>query len=134
MWHVTKLLSFIYRKKIFCIRYYLYKLPGQFNDAENDRRECLYLYISSDSKQQQWILSNRTLNDPKSFAGQTLSQAYYDSDLMNQSRILIAYNDEPPNRKSNPNKGHLKGVVVADDKTGFWLIHSVPLYPNISSK
>lgn len=79
-------------------------------------------------------MSNRTLNDPQSFAGQTLSQAYYDSDVMNQSRILIAYNDEPPNSKSNPNKGHLKGVVVADDKSGFWLIHSVPLYPNISSK
>lgn len=46
--------------------------------------------------------------------------------------MVIAYNDEPPNRKGNPKKGHTKGIVVADEYTGFWLIHSVPLFPNIT--
>lgn len=62
-------------------------------------------------------------------AGQTLSQAFFNDQ---QKRILVAYNDEPPNAKGNSKNGHLKGVVVADKRSGFWLVHSVPLYPNIT--
>lgn len=67
-------------------------------------------------------------------AGQTLAQAFYDSSNDVQDRLLIAYNDEPPIGTTNNNKGHTKGVLVADAKSGFWLVHSVPLYPNISSE
>lgn len=74
------------------------------------------------------------MSDLKSTAGQTLAQAYFDRKNGTEDRLLIAYNDEPPNQKSNERRGHLKGVVVANAKSGFWLIHSVPLYPNISSK
>lgn len=48
------------------------------------------------------------------------------------NRLVIAYNDEPPNKKGNPRKGHTKGLVVADERAGFWLVHSVPLFPNIT--
>lgn len=108
-------------------------MPGQF-DGIDKKMESKYLYITSNSPEQQWILSDHTLNDTQSFAGETLSQAYFDMEKLNQTRLLLAYNDEPPNRKSNPSKGHLKGVVVADEHSGFWLVHSVPLYPNISSE
>lgn len=64
--------------------------------------------------------------------GQTLSQAYFSDNDVHDDRLLVAYNDEPPNQKSNSRKGHLKGVVVADKRSGFWLVHSVPLYPNIT--
>lgn len=46
---------------------------------------------------------------------------------------MIAYNDEPPTRKGNLKKGHTKGVVIADAHSGLWVIHSVPLFPNITA-
>lgn len=41
------------------------------------------------------------------------------------------YNDQPPNRKSKTKKGHNKGVVLANTEGGFWLVHSVPHFPQI---
>lgn len=94
----------------------------------------MYAYITSNSPVKVFTISDHFVNDLRSIPGQTLSQAYFDSSEINNDRLVIAYNDEPPNKKSNSRKGHLKGVVVADERSGFWMVHSVPLYPNISSK
>lgn len=80
----------------------------------------------------QWKLSTFNLSDSESMAGQTITQAYFKSNQTDGNRLMIAYNDEPPNQKGKSKYGHLKGVVVADKRSGFWLIHSVPSYPNIS--
>ncbi len=47
--------------------------------------------------------------------------------------MAIAYNDEPPTERPISSDGHTKGVVVADEQSGFWLIHSVPRYPDYST-
>lgn len=39
------------------------------------------------------------------------------------------YNDEPPSSQVDMVKGHTKGVMASDTKTGFWLVHSVPHFP-----
>ena len=39
------------------------------------------------------------------------------------------YNDEHPNGKTSFTLGHTKGVIAFDEKSGFWLVHSVPKYP-----
>lgn len=39
------------------------------------------------------------------------------------------YNDQPPNQPARFNNGHTKGVVIAGETEGFWLIHSVPNFP-----
>lgn len=109
----------------------MYKLPGRF-EASVQKKGCLYFFITPNSVGSQWTLSEHSLDDEKSMAGQTLAQAYFSADQVKEDRLLIAYNDEPPNAKGNSKKGHLKGVVVADKRSGFWQIHSVPLYPNIT--
>lgn len=114
-------------------RFYLYKLPGQFEESFKYKRASRYMYITSNSASSQWKQSEFTLEKLESMAGQTLTQAYFDAD-QTKNRLLVAYNDEPPNASGNSKKGHLKGVVVADQRSGFWLVHSVPLYPNISCK
>ena len=39
------------------------------------------------------------------------------------------YNDENPDGSTSMAHGHTKGVVVMSEHGGFWLIHSVPMYP-----
>lgn len=106
-------------------------MPGHFDNL-TQKKGCLYFYITPNSVSLQWSLSKHTLNETESMAGQTLAQSYFNADQLKEDRVLVAYNDEPPNAKGNSKKGHLKGVVVADKRSGFWLIHSVPLYPNIT--
>lgn len=110
-------------------RFYLYKLPGHFGEAHQSKGR-LFMYFTSNSETPQWILSDRTVDDPMSIPGRTIVQAYFNATKV--ERLVVAYNDEPPNKKSNSKKGHLKGLLVADEASGFWLIHSVPLFPNIT--
>lgn len=111
------------------------------------------MYLTSASPNNEWQESAKKIGDADSFAGRTVSQAYFDrtkvlchakkqfisyrnvfaNNIQFQiERLLIAYNDEPPNKKGNSKRGHTKGLVVANQNTGFWLIHSVPLFPNIT--
>lgn len=46
-----------------------------------------------------------------------------------QNAAFIMYNDEFPNGTKSMTKGHTKGVVLMTVYGGFWLVHSVPLYP-----
>ncbi|XP_077870092.1 plancitoxin-1-like [Saccoglossus kowalevskii] len=44
------------------------------------------------------------------------------------------YNDEWPNGKTSTNRGHTKGDLCLDDESGFWLVHSTPVFPNFSNE
>lgn len=59
--------------------------------------------------------------------GQTLSLIY--NKTRNLDYLIAMYNDEPTNAQVDNNHGHTKGVVVANDISGFWMIHSVPKFP-----
>lgn len=45
--------------------------------------------------------------------------------------MWAVYNDEPTNGKTTFTLGHSKGMVVADNSSGFWLVHSVPKFPKL---
>lgn len=45
--------------------------------------------------------------------------------------MWIVYNDEPTNQKTTASMGHSKGMVAADNSSGFWLVHSVPKFPQL---
>lgn len=112
-------------------RYYLYKLPKDYSkyESENAKSNGLrYLNISSATASLGWKLSERTIDDASSFPGRTISNLLNNPDI-----VFIAYNDEPPQSPVDFENGHTKGVIGADSKSGIWLIHSVPKYPDISA-
>jgi deoxyribonuclease-2 len=101
-----------------------------------------------------WTVSNKLITDPTSAIMRTLAPAY---DSANYNKISsVFYNDDPENTHvdsdsedeeddSDSNQGtkkkkgfsrtfaHAKGVLLLDEesKTGLWLTHSVPKFPNI---
>lgn len=83
------------------------------------------MYLTN-SSYDEWILSERKINETNSIPALTLEPLY-----SNPLVLLLAYNDEFPNGKVIATGGHTKGVVATDGITGIWLIHSVPKYPSI---
>lgn len=81
------------------------------------------MYLGPDSKS--WTLGSRPIGDPLSAPGHTLAPLYGTKPNAN---IHILYNDEPAG-KGGASGGHSKGAILADRDTGFWLIHSVPRWP-----
>lgn len=104
--------------------FYLYKLPKQLESDGASNSGMNYLFVTPSSSGE-WTLSKRLLNDSSSMPGQTLSPVYEKTD----SNLFMMYNDEPPTGSTDGTRGHTKGVVVANDISGFWLVHSVPKYP-----
>ncbi|GAB5363058.1 hypothetical protein AAMO2058_000851000 [Amorphochlora amoebiformis] len=49
---------------------------------------------------------------------------------MNGAYATAFYNDEEPTGKKTTYYAHAKGVAAFDDNSGFWLIHSIPRWPN----
>ncbi|GAB0097628.1 deoxyribonuclease II [Sergentomyia squamirostris] len=94
--------------------YNLYKLPKKISTGLE------YLSLTEDDSD--WRLSDKTISDPLSIPGRTLSQ-------LNDQHLVLMYNDEPPESETDATRGHTKGVIATDSETGFWLIHSVPKYP-----
>ena len=63
----------------------------------------------------------------------TLDDAIYNDGT--RAPFYILYNDQVPGRAvSTDSYGHAKGVVAFDGKTGLWLVHSVPNFPNSSGE
>ena len=58
---------------------------------------------------------------------QTLTQLYKGSA---SEMGWLMYNDEEPDGSTHSSYGHTKGDMVFDNESGFWLVHSVPRWPN----
>src|SRR5699024_5729831 len=88
-----------------------------------------YAYLTSNQKDG-WHFSSHHISDKNSIFGNTLA-AYYAN---RKGLTSVFYNDQPPTGNAPSSYAHAKGVVVADEKQGFWLIHTIPhfAYSNAS--
>lgn len=107
----------------------LYKFPHSSHSSPEPSWLHLglaYAYISSSHPQQGWTLSSKSIGDPQSAPGRTLSPLYGSPD---KERFHVLYNDETPAGQTSFTHGHTKGVLALDHASGFWLVHSVPKFP-----
>ncbi|VDP11870.1 unnamed protein product [Soboliphyme baturini] len=103
----------------------LYKLPhikGHSNSLIRNGTAFLFL----NPQLPQWNNTKKSLSSKDNCLAMTLAQYY--SNRKNNKIFYFLYNDQ---QKSNLEYvGHTKGVVMFDEEGGFWLIHSVPHFPN----
>ncbi|TRY68785.1 hypothetical protein TCAL_03062 [Tigriopus californicus] len=102
------------------------RLPTQSTPKSWLHLGLAYAYITSSNRQLGWTLSSKSIADPESAAGRTLSPLYQSP---SNERFYLLYNDEHPDGRTSFTHGHTKGVLSLDRTSGFWLIHSVPKYP-----
>ncbi|XP_023029626.2 deoxyribonuclease II [Leptinotarsa decemlineata] len=108
--------------------YVLYKIPKLKQQNLLIEQGSAYIYLAS-NHYGSWQISNKSINNTNSIIGNTLQNLYSSKNDV----LYILYNDEPPNENKNSNKGHTKGVVMADMTGGFWVVHSVPNFPEMGS-
>ena len=101
--------------------YIVYKFP-YLKDSKNDVFGGFCYAFMTSKAFDGWHLSKIQTTDPHSIFGRTLSQVY-DNPKLN----FAFYNDQPPGDENVPSAyAHAKGAIGCDEKTGFWLIHTVP--------
>uniref|UniRef100_A0A914YUE8 Deoxyribonuclease II n=1 Tax=Panagrolaimus superbus TaxID=310955 RepID=A0A914YUE8_9BILA len=106
-----------------------YKLPI-LSDRSKHRSGLDFLYADS-RKPESWQISSKQIGDDSSAIGRTLGQLWKAKN--DQSIFYALYNDEHPgSNKSDSYRGHMKGVLLFDNFRGFWMIHSVPNYVDLS--
>ncbi|NXK17467.1 DNS2B protein, partial [Arenaria interpres] len=113
----------------------LYKLPKH---AKGGIPLVGLEYMYMDTLAPQWQLGKYLINMTEGALGQTLQQLYemYESKakmcifLQRDTIAYAIYNDEVPESNSDGwKRGHTKGFLLLDKSQGFWVIHSVPLFP-----
>lgn len=109
----------------------VYKLPRYVSNSNQFiQNGTAYTHLSELS--QKWSLGLKSMNDSQSNAGRTLNILY--NNETNSEIGYMMYNDQYGSDDdeevlANTRKAHAKGVLIFDDQTAVWLIHSIPNYP-----
>ncbi|XP_051898075.1 deoxyribonuclease-2-alpha [Pristis pectinata] len=97
----------------------LYKLP---KDVDGSGLQYMYM----DHGTPGWRTGKYPINDTRGAVGSTLQQLY--ARPRSDEVAYVLYNDQS-SVDSSSYGGHTKGVVLLDQKQGFWLVHSTPHFP-----
>lgn len=127
--------------------FFIYKLPkySKINPTGEVLSGTEYVYVDSKSPFQEywaesegensqayWTLSSKKINESGSALFNTIDRLKKETTRKNLAYAL--YNDDVRKngkRQNCENCGHTKGLFMFEkNKTGVWLIHSVPNFPN----
>ncbi|XP_067877351.1 deoxyribonuclease-2-alpha-like isoform X2 [Heterodontus francisci] len=76
-----------------------------------------------------WKTGKHLINESDGAVGKTVQQFYNRSKHQSDDVAYVLYNDQI-SVDSTTHIGHTKGVVLLDQKQGFWLVHSTPHFPS----
>ncbi len=106
-----------------------YKLPKKIDNPVKDG----YGYAYMDATSNGFKVSKFSAADTTSSMGATLQQVYTKAETSKDTMAYAFYNDANPDGKEFFTLAHSKGDIAFDHNGGFWLVHSVPKYPNYVS-
>ncbi|XP_051025014.1 deoxyribonuclease-2-alpha [Acomys russatus] len=105
----------------------IYKLPAHATSGDKAGKGLKYKYMDQNSEG--WRDGVGYINSSEGALGRSLLPLY----RQNSSQVaFLFYNDQPPTYYplwDSVTHGHTKGVLLLDQKGGFWLVHSVPRFP-----
>ncbi|XP_078091145.1 deoxyribonuclease-2-alpha-like [Mustelus asterias] len=104
----------------------IYKLPKHVSGSG-------YTYMYMDPSTNGWEAGNHSINDSNAAVGRTLEKLYKGAGRQTGEMAYVLYNDQS-SVNSHSYGGHTKGVVLLDQKQGFWLVHSTPHFPPSASE
>ncbi|XP_013384597.1 plancitoxin-1 [Lingula anatina] len=106
-----------------------YKIPKIAESSNPFVKEGLaYFYMDNNTVSVAWALSNNSLNGTGGAIYKTL-EPLYKAENTTEEVAFGMYNDETPSGEKTEEYGHTKGVLAMDVYTGFWMVHSVPRFP-----
>ena len=104
----------------------IYKLPHLKKHPNPLVRKGIgYFYM--DAHRPEFVLSDRNLTLKNHAIAHTLAGVYDNADDDHVGYAL--YNDQIPGGGWSEKFGHTKGALALDEKSGWWLVHSLPHYP-----
>lgn len=121
----------------------MYKMPKEtsqaasvtFNKASTTVRggdEYFYVDARTQASTSKWPLSSHSVTETGGALANTLAPLYA-RNKSGTNLAYVAYNDQPPDSSSEGASvdlhGHTKGVILFDEASGLWLVHSVPEFP-----
>ena len=102
-------------------RYFAYRLPANMK----------YAYSEGASADDLKTLQSSAIDSDTTSLYHTLNQLY----TGDKSTLSYAvYNDENPDGTTTSGGMHGKGAIATDKTSGFWLIQSLPKYPDMTSE
>ncbi|KAK8773592.1 hypothetical protein V5799_011876 [Amblyomma americanum] len=122
--------------------FFMYKMPKEasqaasvvFNKVSNTVRggdEYFYVDARTPASTTKWPLSTHSVTHEGGALANTLAPLY----VPNKSGANLSYvvfNDQPPENSEGStvdSYGHTKGLILFDEASGAWLVHSVPEFP-----
>jgi len=106
--------------------YVAYKLPRKVPNPVQDG----YGYLYMDAATASFKTSKFSAADTSSAMGATLQQVYANAQQQRDTMAYVFYNDANPEGKEFFDYGHSKGALAFTTDGGFWMIHTIPKYPN----
>jgi len=87
-------------------------------------------YFYMDAKKPEFKISDRNLSTTNTAIGHTLADVYTAAQSDSDDVGYMLYNDQTPDHEFSLKYGHTKGDLALDSEMGWWLIHSLPRFPN----
>jgi hypothetical protein len=108
----------------------LYKLPRLAKEPKHVPSPFIEYgtaYTFMTNKREEWKFSSLSMNDTMSVAGRSID-ILYKNEFNSTSNIgYILYNDQAD--KVTIKMGHTKGILIFNDKSAIWIVHSIPHFP-----